>query len=156
MLHFGSLQGLRKQTTHASVQQKIFIGMVSKGSRAFCLPSPVRTVGHGEEQLRLSNPALSPSHHTQPASLSQQRPPGQLRPAREATGHPDSAERRVCRRGQSPKPGEAEPVLGASGDLVRRGTVYSSLNGTHGTARKVGKHLLSRRSRWVKSGRKEQ
>lgn len=149
MLHFGSLQGLRKQITHASVQQKIFIGMVSKGSRALCLPSPVHAVGHGAEQLWLSNPALSPSHHTQPAFLSQQRPAGQLRPAQEATGDPDTTERHVCRGGQSPKPGEAELVFSASGDLVGRGRVYSgsSLNGTHRTAQKVGKHLLSRRSR---------
>lgn len=151
VLHFRPLQGLRKQTTHASVQQKIFIGMVSKGSRALCLPSPVHTVGHSEEQLWLSKPkqaALSPSHHTQPAFLSQQRPPGQHRPAQEATGDPDITESNVCRCGQSRKPKEAELVFGASGDLVRRGRVYSgsSLNGTHRTAQKVGKHLLSRRS----------
>lgn len=71
VLPFGSLQGLRKQITRASVQQKIFIGMVSKGSRALCLPSPVHTVGHGEEQLWPCNPALSPSPHTQPAFLPQ-------------------------------------------------------------------------------------
>lgn len=158
MRHLGSLQGLTKQITQDSVQQKIFIGMVSKGSRALCLPSPVHTAGHGEEQLWLSNPALSPSHHTQPAFLCQQRPPGQHRPAQEATGNPDTTESIVCRCGLSPKPREAELVLGASGDLVRRGRVHSgsSLNGTHRTAQKVGKHLLSGRSWQVKPGRKEQ
>lgn len=44
VLPLGPLQEVRKKTACASVQQKIFIGMISKGSRLPCLPSPKPTV----------------------------------------------------------------------------------------------------------------
>lgn len=44
VLPFGPLQEVRKKTARASVQQKIFIGMTSKGSRLLRLSSPKPTV----------------------------------------------------------------------------------------------------------------
>lgn len=160
MLHFGSLQGLRKQTLRntcfCATENLYWNGIRRIQSSLPALPCAHCGTRRGAALAQQPSPEPSTSH---PACL--HAPTAATRAAQSCSGgdrkNPDTAESSVCRCGHSPKPGEAELVLSASGNLVRRGTVYSdsSLNGTHRTAQKVGKHLLSR-SWQVKPGRKEQ
>lgn len=136
------------------MQQKIFIGVISKGSRLLCLSSPKPTVLAGRtrqgtalaQQAKAGSPAPFSLH---PACLpfATEAAGASLTCSWEATGSPGTTMSNTCKCGLRPKLRETELVFGASGDLVRRGRGCggSRLNGTHRTARKVGKHLPSRR-----------
>lgn len=85
---FRPLEGMRKKTACASVQQKIFIGVTSKRSRLLCPSSPKPTAyvgGTWQGTTALAQQAKAgsrePSHCTQTAFLSYQRVLGLLRPA---------------------------------------------------------------------------
>lgn len=77
---FGPLEGMRKKTACASVQQKIFIGVISKRSRLLCPSSPKPTAYVGgtwqgttalAQQAKAGSP--EPSYCAQTTFLSYQR-----------------------------------------------------------------------------------